>query len=77
MMTQGVGNLQLRRLLGAESELAYSVLQNSFCGFVADAAATCGNRCSEINLLSGSPISRNVVATHIKACEMSSLYNDY
>ena len=49
MMTQGVGNLQLQRLLGAEPELAYSVHRNSCCGFVADAAVTYGNRGSDIN----------------------------
>ena len=46
MTTLGVGNLPLQRLLWAESELGYSVLQDLCCGFVADAEVTYGKRCS-------------------------------
>ena len=64
MMKLGVENLPLQRFLGAESELAYSVLQDLCCGFVADAAVTYGNRGSDINHIQWFPNSRNVVATH-------------
>ena len=63
MMTQGVENLQLWRLLGVESELVCSILRNSCCRFVAGVAVTYGNRGSDINVIfSGSPIPENVVA---------------
>ena len=57
MMTQGVENLLLWRLLGAESELVCSI-QDSCCRFVAGAAITYGNRCSDINLIQWFPNSR-------------------
>ena len=61
MMTLDVGNLHLWRLLGAEPKLAYSVHRNSYCGFVADAAVTCGNKCSDIDHIQRFPNSKNVV----------------
>jgi hypothetical protein len=44
MMTQDAGNLHLRRLLKAESELAHWIQKDSCYRFVADVAVTYDNR---------------------------------